>query len=409
MSKSRNHHLQIQIAELEKQLEERSAELTRAKKELKEETEKRTRAEEALEEHREIFHSFMRYQPATAFMKDSRGRYLYFNQAYKKIFRPPDNLIGKTDDELWEPELADSIRKNDNAVLSEGKVLHTVETVKIGDKIQHVIIEKFPIFRKGKPFLIGGIAIRIDKIQAEEVNEAIIQKNQKKEKPAQMKEKSDPKLKISQLPGLDMREGVRRLDGNWELYLDIVSFFCDDKKNFIREFRKLIQAEDMESALTVAHALKGSAATISATELRNAAKALEDACRNENEQDILSMLDPVESAIAQVIESSKRLRELSKENNQVPETYRKKPAEVNIAKLIELMRKLDEGFQKSDPLISESCINEIRGCFSDDQLGHEPAELFQDMARQADTYHFDQARETLGRLAEKILQQLKKI
>jgi HPt (histidine-containing phosphotransfer) domain-containing protein len=414
VTSSRNHHLQIQIAELKKQLEELSAELARTQQELEEEIEKRTRAEEALEQNKEIFHSFMKYQPALAFMKDRRGRYLYFKQAYKKIFHTdPGHIIGKTDDDLWDPELAKDIKKNDKAVLSGGMVVNTVERVIIGDNTQHVLIEKFPIFKKGKPFLIGGIAINIDKIQADEdlriLNEAG-EPQKKEEKPgAQMTKESDSKLKVSQLPGLDIQEGVRRLDGSWELYVDIVSFFCDDKKNFTRDFRELIEAEDIENALTVAHALKGSAATISATKLRDTAKALEDACRSEDKEAVLKMLDPVQSAIAQVIESSQTLRDLSEKNSQIPDGYKNDPEEIDSIKLIELFRMLDEAYQASDPLASESCINEIRVCFSGGQFGTELTELFHEMSRQADTYHFDNAREILGRLTEKILQQLKKI
>lgn len=313
-----NNQLHLWIADLKKQLDKQSAEQAKLKKELREETARRRRTELVLHECRKIFYSFMKYLPALAFMKDHSGRYLYCNEAHKKMLNVyPADCIGKTDEELWPPELAKRLKGNDNIVMSKGKALNTVEVLTVKDEIQHYLTSKFPIFKHGKPFLLGGVAINItNKINTEEKFRK--KENSEYERRTEYEAKNDiqipadflrhPELQIpDSLPGLDIRKGLKRLDGSWELYLDILSFFCKDRKNFVRDFRNLIEKKEFETALIKAHALKGSAATISATELCKAAKILEEACRNKNTEQILDLLYPVEKALEQVMVSCKKI------------------------------------------------------------------------------------------------------
>jgi PAS domain S-box-containing protein len=62
----------------------------------------RKEAEDAIRESQERFDSFMGNSPALAFIKDSRGRYVYANAPYARMFDLPDGkLAGRTDDEQW--------------------------------------------------------------------------------------------------------------------------------------------------------------------------------------------------------------------------------------------------------------------------------------------------------------------
>jgi diguanylate cyclase (GGDEF)-like protein/PAS domain S-box-containing protein len=75
----------------------------------------------------DLFHAFMDHSPFVAFLKDAEGRMVYYNQRCADWFHiDRDAWLGKSDAELWPPELADKLRANDRLVLRQWKAL-TVE------------------------------------------------------------------------------------------------------------------------------------------------------------------------------------------------------------------------------------------------------------------------------------------
>ena len=81
----------------------------------------RKQMEVALRESEERFRAFMDNSPTIAWAKDEQGRHTYLNRAYEKRFGVRlEDWRGKTDFELWPPEIASTFRKNDLAVLSVG-------------------------------------------------------------------------------------------------------------------------------------------------------------------------------------------------------------------------------------------------------------------------------------------------
>ena len=131
---------------------------------------KRKRAEDAQKESENLFNSFMNSLPALAYMKNLDGRYIYFNKACKQFFGDdPSERIGKTDNDLFSPEKAEGLKKSDQTVRSEKRVLRVIEKVKIGENTQYHYTSKFPILKNGEPYFIAGIAIDItERILAEE-------------------------------------------------------------------------------------------------------------------------------------------------------------------------------------------------------------------------------------------------
>jgi PAS domain S-box-containing protein len=143
--------------------------LSQATAQLEAEVRERRRTESALRENKQLFDAFMRYLPALAFMKDERGRYLYFNAACQTFFgQSPMERLGKTDHELWPTDIANELASNDQRVLTEGEALNTIEMVSLEDEVCYYRVSKFPILRQDKPPLLAGIAFDItDKIRAE--------------------------------------------------------------------------------------------------------------------------------------------------------------------------------------------------------------------------------------------------
>jgi PAS domain S-box-containing protein len=138
----------------------------------------RKQAEQDLKEKEERFHSFMNNSPAIAFMKDSEGRLIYHNRPFERFFRQgEEELLGKTELELFPPDVARKLRENDLAVVSAGKTVEMVERVPSPDGVwRDWLVLKFPFQDASGRTLIGGVAVDItDRRRAEKNPDSEIQ------------------------------------------------------------------------------------------------------------------------------------------------------------------------------------------------------------------------------------------
>jgi two-component system, cell cycle sensor histidine kinase and response regulator CckA len=155
---------------LQEEVARRTADLTRTNQQLKQEINERRKADAALLESQKLFNQFMQHMPALAFIKDLEGRYIYVNEGYRKYFGLDlQDRIGKTDDELWPPEIAQQLRKNDSQVVARNESIVKVEIIKIDKQNRHQLVSKFPILKEGRLYAVGGLAVDIThRVQAEE-------------------------------------------------------------------------------------------------------------------------------------------------------------------------------------------------------------------------------------------------
>ncbi len=131
----------------------------------------RKRAEIALRESDERFARFMQHLPGLAWIKDMQGRYVFVNDAAETAFRTTrDELYGRTDDEVFPPEIASQFKENDLLTIEERSAVQIVEALDQEDGIHHSIVSKFPIpGPDGEVKLVGGVAIDItERKRAEE-------------------------------------------------------------------------------------------------------------------------------------------------------------------------------------------------------------------------------------------------
>ncbi|MFX0092921.1 MAG: PAS domain S-box protein [Candidatus Hodarchaeota archaeon] len=117
--------------------------------------------QENLKEGEELFTQFMNHLPAAAFVKDSDGRTLYANQYLKDVFGG-ERWIGKTTEELFPEEIAQKMITNDQKALTEGLQIIIEELMDKNNAVNTYQTYKFPIKRKNKSTLLGGIAININ-------------------------------------------------------------------------------------------------------------------------------------------------------------------------------------------------------------------------------------------------------
>ena len=109
------------------------------------------------------FQAFMQHSPAVAFMKTGEGRYVFGSAAWAAQFgRPVEDLLGKTDFDLWPRETAETFLESDRRVLASGRPIEVTEEGTDVDGRQHWWTTlKFPIEQDDGPSLVGGIAINV--------------------------------------------------------------------------------------------------------------------------------------------------------------------------------------------------------------------------------------------------------
>jgi PAS domain S-box-containing protein len=122
----------------------------------------RKQHEEELRQSEARFSAFMSHLPGVAFIKDLSGKYVYYNEASQTLFQMrPEDMVGKTDEQIWPPEFAGRYRQNDASVVQSKRPAEFVEQIEHPDGIHSWLIVKFPIIESGKVVLVCSIGIDI--------------------------------------------------------------------------------------------------------------------------------------------------------------------------------------------------------------------------------------------------------
>jgi PAS domain S-box-containing protein len=122
---------------------------------------------ESEERQRAVFDN----SPAAIFAKDLHGRFILFNrQAERWLDVRREEILGKTDYELFPTDAADRLVADDRKVIETRTSLETEEVVKYGGRTHTHLVIKFPLFdASGAPYAICGIATDItERKQAEQ-------------------------------------------------------------------------------------------------------------------------------------------------------------------------------------------------------------------------------------------------
>ena len=123
----------------------------------------RKRAEEALCESEARFRAILDNSPGMVFLKDTEGRYLHVNRQFERAFHMTrEQVMGKTDEDVFPSEQAASFRANDLKVLQAGMPLEFEEVALHDDGPHTSIVFKFPLYGgDGKPYALCGITTDI--------------------------------------------------------------------------------------------------------------------------------------------------------------------------------------------------------------------------------------------------------
>jgi len=123
----------------------------------------RQKAEKTLRESEQRLRAILDRAPAAIFVKDSEGRALYMNEECARILRVDgEETTGKTEDELFPPELARQFRSHDAEIWATGRSRQVEEFVERPDGRHTFISHKFLLRdTEGRPYALGGIAADI--------------------------------------------------------------------------------------------------------------------------------------------------------------------------------------------------------------------------------------------------------
>jgi PAS domain S-box-containing protein len=121
------------------------------------------RGEAALRESEARLQQILDNTSAVVFAKDSEGRYIFANRELQRMMRlPAGQILGRVDQELWPPDLAERFRRNDLQVLQERRSIRFEETASFGGRERTFLSFKFPLLDpSGTPCAVGGIATDI--------------------------------------------------------------------------------------------------------------------------------------------------------------------------------------------------------------------------------------------------------
>ncbi len=218
------------------------------------------------------------------------------------------------------------------------------------------------------------------------------------ERSPQSRDRPGPVPLPESLAGVDMDAGLQRVNGNRELYWDVLRKVYRRFGDIVERIRAEIDRGALDEARRLAHTFKGLAGTIGAAPLSDSARALENAIANRDTVRIPERLSRFSQEAARVISSLERLFHSADPpameggqqvdpgaGNQDPDRW--KGAIDRLALL------LDEG--DSDALNLLADIEATCGAWAD-------REDFQALAAQIEEYEFETARDTLGRMVDRL-------
>ena len=128
------------------------------------------------------------------------------------------------------------------------------------------------------------------------------------------KSRADKEALPTTLPGFDLDEGLKRLQGNQQLYKKLLMNFADGYSNTTHDIRQAVDSADYEAAHQLVHSLKGVAANLAAGRLRQTTVEIEKLVKHANPESppdpasIDAGIDALKDALDQVLGAVETLK-----------------------------------------------------------------------------------------------------
>jgi len=194
---------------------------------------------------------------------------------------------------------------------------------------------------------------------------------------------------LPDLPGIDVQNGVIRAGGSVRRYKQVLAKFVENQGNADKRIRQAIEAGDYDAAVRLAHTLKGVSGNVGALDLHAHAIRVESCLKEENTNQINSVLQELTTSLQQTCQTLKPI---------LDETDHKTLSdnlEINLADLAPRIKKLHQCLLDWD-MDAQSVLEEIRQFVS----GSEFSDGFDRVARHVDAYANEKALAELEKIIE---------
>ncbi len=126
--------------------------------------------QEKLERNEELLQTLIDNSPFVVYVKDLEGRHVLVNREFVNMNDLlPTDVIGKTDEQIFNTELARSFRENDRHVIETGTSMQFDETLEIAGTIHSFFSVKFPLKTPaGKVYAVCGISTNVTEMRKAE-------------------------------------------------------------------------------------------------------------------------------------------------------------------------------------------------------------------------------------------------
>ena len=123
----------------------------------------REKAVAAVRETERLLHAILDNSPPVIFIKDVDGRYVFINRAYERLWQVErSTFLGRTDREMFPPELAEAFIGNDLEVMTSGRARELENDLVTPGGTRTFLSVKFPLADlAGEAYAVCGIATDI--------------------------------------------------------------------------------------------------------------------------------------------------------------------------------------------------------------------------------------------------------
>jgi len=142
----RSRHLQRRAANLQRQNEE-------LERRIAERTAELAKSNAAIRASEYFYHSLVESLPEIIVRKDAEGHFTYANAAYGELIgHPGEEIVGRSDRDIYPPEQAAQNRADDLRVMKTGQVLEYENVVeRPGQKKRYLQMKKVPLYAEQRP------------------------------------------------------------------------------------------------------------------------------------------------------------------------------------------------------------------------------------------------------------------
>ena len=187
--------------------------------------------------------------------------------------------------------------------------------------------------------------------------------------------------------GIDIQAGLSRLGGNQKLYHNLLMKFFKYHQNAVEEIRKALDHDDLKTAETIAHTIKGAAGNLGAQDVYLASSKLSDEIRINTGQNAGPLLMDLERALKQAFVSISLL------DKSVEETQNPYSDKLDLELIRPVMDQLEKLLIEND-LDSVECIKVLVNLTENTIYAEKTIE----MKDSIDRYNFEDAARVLNEM-----------